>query len=227
MSKLEKCSEFLETYSGRDKVMRLLCYSAQLVSGLNNSKRLDEFSEHLSECRTVLRLFDDLPMLNYTLMYGLGKKEPDRYMQICGIIVNIFDQFYYPAEHIAWAADKGLLSCQSDKWWLASSICWVLSLYFNLARSLRYLSMLHKHSQCVDISKPGVREKLHRLTRLQLNELLTALRCASDLFHAIHWLPEGILWAGKLKKWQIGALGTFSSVLSLIQSFAGLTVPSY
>ena len=74
MSKLEKCSEFLETYSGRDKVMRLLCYSAQLLSGLNNSKRLDKFSDHLSECRTVLRLFDDLPMLNYTLMYGLGKK---------------------------------------------------------------------------------------------------------------------------------------------------------
>ena len=61
-------------------------------------------------------------------------QEPDRYMQFCGVIVNIFDQFYYPAEHIAWAADKGLLSCRSDKWWLASTICWVLSLYFNLAR---------------------------------------------------------------------------------------------
>lgn len=74
MSTLGKCSEFLETYSGRDKVMRLLYYSAQLISGLTNSKKLDTFSEHLSECRTVLRLFDDLPMLNYTLMYGLGRK---------------------------------------------------------------------------------------------------------------------------------------------------------
>lgn len=71
------------------------------------------------------------------------------------------------------------------------------------------------------------REKLQNLSRLQLNQLLTALRCASDLLHAIHWLPEGILWAGKLKKWQIGALGTFSSVLSLIQSFAGLSVTTY
>lgn len=71
-------SKFLSSHSGRDKVMRILSYTTKLVSGLITSetmtKKLDTFGSQLSECRTVLRLFDDLPMLNYTLTYGLGRE---------------------------------------------------------------------------------------------------------------------------------------------------------
>lgn len=73
---LDHFCEFLETYHGRDKVMRLLCYTCKLLSGLSSRKcdKLDNIYNNLNECRTFLRLFDDLPMLNYTLSYGLGSK---------------------------------------------------------------------------------------------------------------------------------------------------------
>ena len=71
-------AKVLSSHSGRDKVMRTLSYTTKLVSGLITSEtmimKLDTFSSQLSGCRTILRLFDDLPMLNYTLSYGLGKE---------------------------------------------------------------------------------------------------------------------------------------------------------
>lgn len=75
---LEEISKFLHTYSGRDKVIRTLCYGAKLASGLAKSQttaeKLNIFSAQMSNCRVILRLFDDLPMLSHTLQYGLGKE---------------------------------------------------------------------------------------------------------------------------------------------------------
>jgi len=208
----------LESYNGRDRILRLICYTSQLVSGCTNNKKLSNLSELISECRTTLRLFDDLPMLTYSLSYGLGKKEPDRYMQVCGVVVNVLDQLYYPLEHVAWAADKGLISIRSNHWWTASNACWAFSLYFSIARSLRYLSLLHEHSKHLNLSDPSMREEYKKNQRLQLIELISGIRSACDLAMAIHWMPEGFLWAGMLREWHIGALGTVSSILSLIQS---------
>ncbi|KAJ0041574.1 hypothetical protein NL108_013476 [Boleophthalmus pectinirostris] len=81
---VEELVRVLETYRGRDKVIRTACYGAQLVGGVlcrdsspdGSSRRLGRslllFSTQLSHCRTVLRLFDDLSMLAYSQSYGLG-----------------------------------------------------------------------------------------------------------------------------------------------------------
>lgn len=75
---LQKVADYLDTYNGRDKVMRILYYSAQYLAGITKSKELEHklniFSDQINCCRTVLRLFDDIPMLTYTLSYGLGRK---------------------------------------------------------------------------------------------------------------------------------------------------------
>lgn len=75
---IEEISKFLSTRNGRDKVIRTLVYTTKLAAGLVSSKetvlKLETISGQLSACRTVLRLFDDIPMLNYTLAYGLGKE---------------------------------------------------------------------------------------------------------------------------------------------------------
>lgn len=62
------------------KVMKILCYSAKLASGLNVeknpglAKRLAIISSKISGARATLRLIDDIPMLQHTLEYGLGSK---------------------------------------------------------------------------------------------------------------------------------------------------------
>lgn len=60
--------------------MKILCYSAKLVAGLNVdknpdlAKRFAIISSKISGARATLRLIDDIPMLQYTLEYGLGSK---------------------------------------------------------------------------------------------------------------------------------------------------------
>lgn len=60
--------------------MKLLCYSAKLIAGLNATrdpdiaKRFATISSKISGARATLRLIDDIPMLQYTIEYGLGRK---------------------------------------------------------------------------------------------------------------------------------------------------------
>ena len=72
MDSIDFISELLATSNGKDKVMRIVSYSSMLFAsskicppGLKKS--LVILSSELSSARTVLRLFDDLPMLNYSL----------------------------------------------------------------------------------------------------------------------------------------------------------------
>lgn len=137
---LSLITDFLNTYSGRDKVMRTLCYTTKCASGLVSSEisaiKLLTFGNHLSACRTILRLFDDIPMLSSTLAYGLGKQEQDQYLRFLNVTRNAIDTVFYPVEHLAWAHDSKLINLRngSDTLWTATSICWVLSLYIGLLK---------------------------------------------------------------------------------------------
>ncbi|XP_014252527.1 peroxisomal membrane protein 11C [Cimex lectularius] len=228
---LEDIVVYLESYGGRDRVMRLLYYSAQYISGVSRweslNHKLNVFSDQINSCRTVLRLFDDVPMLSYTLSYGLGHSEawePRAILRILGVMINILDQLYYPLEHIAWAADCKLISIRSSPWWTASSFCWALSMCLMMVKSLlqsRFLSSLKQLASSLD--KNHWTRKLNvpfydLVSHSQLNKSVTATRCFLDFVHAVHWLPSGVLWAGKLKQWQTGALGILSSLLSIYQS---------
>ncbi|KAF3835264.1 hypothetical protein F7725_027822 [Dissostichus mawsoni] len=153
---VESLVRLLESYRGRDKVIRTACYGSQLVGGAlsrraeadNSSHRLGKrlllFSAQLSHCRTVLRLFDDLSMLAYSKSYGFGGKEEDAGLRWLSVLNNVADQLYYPCEHIAWAADAELIKVKSDKWWVLSTVLWGSSLLLGILRSLRVLMLLKK-----------------------------------------------------------------------------------
>ena len=67
----------LESYRGRDKIMRMASFGACFASGLAKSpemkQKLMRVMTEISACRTILRLFDDLSMLSVTLKFGMGK----------------------------------------------------------------------------------------------------------------------------------------------------------
>lgn len=50
------------------------------------------------------------------------------------------------------------------------------------------------------------------------SEVLAVLSNLADLANAVHWLPRGILWAGRFPPWLVGLLGTVSSLLSVYQA---------
>ncbi|KAG8454694.1 hypothetical protein GDO86_001060 [Hymenochirus boettgeri] len=218
----------LESYRGRDRVIRTLCYSCQLLGGVlsqkngtgqNWGKSLLIVSSQLNHCRTVLRLFDDVAMFSYSMKYGLGKKEKDSFIRWISVITNISDQLYYPCEHIAWAADSGVIQAKSEKWWMVSTVFWGLSLILGIVKSLRSLLLLRRNNgRHFKGEPPQSRGEIKSQIR---SEVLCILSSISDLVNAIHWMPSGFLWGGCSPTWLVGLMGTLSSLIGIFQAFGG------
>ncbi|XP_013782976.1 peroxisomal membrane protein 11C-like [Limulus polyphemus] len=217
---MEAIESILKNHSGRDRVIRTVSYAALYLSGItqgNISRKLKIVSSELSQCRTVLRLFDDLPMLKVSLSYGLGKEERDKLLRLLGVLTNIADQLYYPSEHISWASTKGIISVDQSFWTTLGTSLWGWSLFFGVAGCLRILVILRKEKQLLlKQCEKEIREAYHLIEHQQLFHTIALIKYIADLTNAINWLPRGFLWAGKLKTWEVGLLGMLSSVLSLI-----------
>lgn len=50
-------------------------------------------------------------------------------------------------------------------------------------------------------------------------EMLSIFRLSLDLVHAGSTLPKGYLWGGKFESWQVGLIGSISSIVGLYQYF--------
>ncbi|XP_059575619.1 peroxisomal membrane protein 11C isoform X1 [Alligator mississippiensis] len=220
----------LETCRGRDRLMRTLCYGCQLVGGAVAAARqgpaepplaqsLLAASAQLSQCRTVLRLFDGPAMLSHTRHYGLGPTEEDAVVRWLSVLGNVADQLYYPCEHVAWAADAGVLRARSRRWWALSTALWGLSLLLGILRSLRILSRLRRRMRARTGESP--QERLKRMKAQMKSEVLSILSSMADLSNAIHWLPPGFLWAGRFPPWLVGLMGTISSLVGVYQTYVG------
>ncbi|XP_069783850.1 peroxisomal membrane protein 11C isoform X3 [Narcine bancroftii] len=202
---MEAVADVLESYRGRDRLVRTLGYSSRLLGGLLLATRnggsglqrgLLRLSQELSNCRATLRLFDDLAMLMFSREYGLGASEEDAAVRWLSVVANVTDQLYYPCEHLAWAADYKILSIYSNKWWTLSNILWSLSLALGVIRELKQWHMYQ------------VRKRA---------EILNVIGSLSDLANAVHWMPVGFLWAGHFPEWLVGLMGTISSLIGLYQ----------
>ncbi|XP_067244692.1 peroxisomal membrane protein 11C [Chanodichthys erythropterus] len=227
---VESFINVLESYRGRDKVIRTLCYGSQLVGGVLAGKKSQSslgkslllFSAQLSHCRTTLRLFDDLSMLAYSTSYGLGASEEDTLVRWMSILTNVADQLYYPCEHIAWAADAELIKTKSDRWWVLSTGFWGMSLILSILRSIRSILILKgKVQKCQRSGSADSREEAFSqraaLRRQIRGEVFSILSSLADLSNAIHWMPPGFLWAGRFPPWLVGLMGTVSSLIGLLQ----------
>jgi len=51
----------------------------------------------------------------------------------------------------------------------------------------------------------------------QKKECLSLVENATNLGMAVHWLPGGYLWSGKLSNAAVGTLGVVSSVIGLVK----------
>lgn len=62
------------------------------------------------------------------------------------------------------------------------------------------------------------RSKRRAMEARMWSEVLTLLSNLADLANAVHWLPRGVLWAGRFPPWLVGLMGTISSLLSMYQA---------
>ncbi|XP_043948158.1 peroxisomal membrane protein 11C [Drosophila biarmipes] len=195
------------SYGGRDVLMEALCQGAKLAAGYQAkrnpdlSQRCATVSSKISGAQATLRLIEDLPVIQYTLDYGLGECEPDRITAVLGVMSNAVDLLFYPIETICWLAENRVLDVRNrTAWSYANSIFCVLSVYLNLVRTLRTFSL-----------------KRNQLSR---QDAVSLARISLDLVHAVGILPRGYLWGGKMSTLQIGAIGTLSAALGIYQVLA-------
>ncbi|XP_017053974.1 peroxisomal membrane protein 11C [Drosophila ficusphila] len=192
----------IDSYGGRDVLMEALCQSAKLLAGYQAnrnpdlSQRCATVSSKISGARATFRLFEDLPVFQYTLQYGLGEDEPDRITAVLGVMSNAVDLHFYPIETICWLAEHKVLDVGNRKAWsyINSMFC-VLAVQLNLVRTLRTFSLN--------------RETLNR------QYVMSLARVSLDLVHAISTLPRGCLWGGKMSTLQVGAIGTLSAGIGI------------
>ncbi|XP_015359182.1 peroxisomal membrane protein 11C isoform X1 [Marmota marmota marmota] len=229
MAALNGLASALESYRGRDRLIRTLGYCCQLVGGVlveqcparsEVGTRLLVVSAQLSHCRTVLRLFDDLAMFVYTKQYGLGSEEKDVFVRWLSVLGNVADQLYYPCEHVAWAADAKVLCMDSARWWTLSTALWGFSLLLGVARSLWTVLRLRQRlrNPMANLTSRLPQSKQRAIEVRMHSEVLTLLSNLADLANAVHWLPPGVLWAGRFPPWLVGLMGTISSLLSIYQA---------
>lgn len=219
----------LQTYSGRDKIVRTTGYTAMLLSAAVKGKtgqKLAIFARQLSSARTILRLFDDIPMWRITR--NLGASDEDIFSRLCSVLGNISSQIYFPCEHIAWGADRELWTIQSENWWGAGTLCWAISLLFSILRGIRQvvlirqkrtklilqkrLESLEKTEENTSSTKASIVECLQK----EIDEYWNLLKNISDFMLAVNLLPwKGILWAGKFGPTKNALFGTISSLVGL------------
>uniref|UniRef100_A0A1A9ZW44 Peroxisomal membrane protein 11C n=1 Tax=Glossina pallidipes TaxID=7398 RepID=A0A1A9ZW44_GLOPL len=227
MSTIKFLNEFcdiIDTYGGRDKVMKALCYGTKLIGGYyadrkpELAKRYAIASSRISGARATLRLIDDIPMIQYALEYGWGQNESDRVMALLGVTANLVDLLYYPVEKICWLAEHRIVDVHNyDYWDKVNTMFWVLSVYLNLMRTLRNFGLNQKKlNKLNEMQKPSIDDAVVRKHRL---EICSLVRLSLDFVHAVSYLPKGYLWGGKLSTLQVGAVGTLSSFLYLYQIF--------
>ncbi|XP_057326685.1 peroxisomal membrane protein 11C [Microplitis mediator] len=219
---MELISDYLESYEGRDKLLRTLSYAAKLATVIPRSeddrKKLKIFGSQMSNCRVILRLLDDIPTLNYAFKYDWTNKATDPYIKWLEMIEIIVDVIYSPVETICWAGEHQLVNVDVDKWDTMSTWFWIMSLYISLMTSLRKYKLLLKQKDTSLKNKSGNKAEEKALRHKMYNETLVCIRMLLDMSYAISYLPNGTLWGGKLSTWQVGALGTVSSLIGLYQS---------
>ncbi|KAK4319214.1 hypothetical protein Pmani_009841 [Petrolisthes manimaculis] len=203
---LQDVVSVLETYRGREKVMRTVQYGLLLTTPIashTSKAALQTLSSQIGTARLILRLFDDLPMLHHALQVYYNSKGKDQVVRCLDVMTTMADQLFFPMEHMAWVRDIKVLKGNSSSFWHASLLLWGFSLVLSILRSLRVVFLLKKRKGITSTEEEKKDEQIQ-------SELLTVIMQSADLLNALNWLPRRP-WTKPFPVWQIGLLGMISS----------------
>ncbi|XP_033724886.1 peroxisomal membrane protein 11C-like [Pecten maximus] len=233
---MESLVSVLESYRGKDRIIRFTGYVATFLAGTAKGKSALHFrtiATELSACRTVLRLFDDTSMLMHNLVYGTGSKEPVTALRILQLISNLVNQLFYPVEHIAWLGDKKILNVESGKLWVWGLYIWATSLLTEIIKSLvkirlaqmeikglkkqQFLASADRNSNTEQ--SQAMSDQLQAVKAKSSDTYLLMFQSIFDLMNAVSWMPPGVLWSGKLSPAQNGICGMISTGIMLYRNW--------
>jgi len=227
--------DILSRTAGRDKFIRTTQYALMVVAGSLKGPmvtKLGGVAKQLSSARLVLRLYDDPSMLKNILNYGLGRHEQDLITRLTTLVGSWSITAFYPVEHIAFLGDHKFLPVESQRWYSAGVVLWAIYLVMAVLKGFRRISILRqqkaKFIKKRKLESPDkndsaanatFRQEMRRLSLEEIKEYWSLIKSGADLVNAIHFLPGGYLWSGKLSTFQNGIFGVTSSLIGLLQMY--------
>lgn len=194
------------------------------------AQKLVVIAGEISKARTVLRLYDGLPMLRHTLKYGCGSQESSQTVGRLNAIANFAIQLFYPFEAISWASKLNILPIEGTRFGVACTACWAIYLVAGIIRGfvkirgikkrralLRKEKFLESKSGREDHTEQSdsFKQSMRSLAREEISERLQILQNMADFMNAINFLPAGFLWSSKFTTQQSGFFGLISTFLML------------
>ncbi|XP_033126568.1 peroxisomal membrane protein 11C-like [Anneissia japonica] len=231
--------KLLESYRGRDNIIRISSYVTMLLSSFGKqggpmNVHFGVITQQLNLCRTILRLFDDLPMLAATATYGFGKHEKVLGVGLLKAFENLAYQIFFPVEHVAWLAHAKVLKGYNEGKWMAGCIAlWAVALTLAITRNIISLRAMRKTTQEVqkqitieggfedsslEVKSTSLTKSVQELKLNEYNMRLDLLKNIADLCNAVNWLPPGFLWSGKIPTSITAMCGILSSYLGIYQT---------
>ncbi|KOB74736.1 Peroxisomal membrane protein 11C [Operophtera brumata] len=182
------------------QVVRLACYAFKLHGCLKGEKSWQAAGSRLSNARMMLRLFDDIPMIRHTYLYGLGRHESSKTAAFLGLLANAVDQAFLPVEKACWLHDVGILK-------LSPKTADTLELWWS--------------RDCLQNTSENGGAEARRNIDIRLGlQSVVAGKLFLDITHAVSCLPEGWLWGEKIGSTKVAAIATTSSVIGIAMYFA-------
>ncbi|XP_026330392.1 peroxisomal membrane protein 11C-like [Hyposmocoma kahamanoa] len=223
-SVMDDICELLDSYSGRDKVVRLACYAFKLYGCVRNDKGWQKAGSQLSHSRMILRLFDDIPTIRQTYNYGLGRHESSSSAAALGVLANLIDQAFLPVEKACWLQEVGVLKLSensAENLDTISTLLWAAGLYVSLLQTIGTIRHLWWSRDCLQKSSEGggADAKKNLDVRLILQAVVAGKLCL-DITHAVSCLPAGWLWGEKIGPTKVNIIATTSSVIGIAMYFA-------
>ena len=172
---------------------------------------------------------------SYMQDVSLPAKLAELFSVLCGLL-------YYPTEHMAWLVDNKLVTGKSTSLWTIAMVLWGLPLLISALQSTTALMSINQEMELLwrqekssnsmekQVTFSDQRQYVGRTPQMQVlmgrrfHILLSIIQSLSDFVNAVHWLPEGVLWSGKLPLFWVGLLGTLSSLIGLYKIVPGHVV---
>ncbi|RLU22732.1 hypothetical protein DMN91_005010 [Ooceraea biroi] len=197
---------YLRTLHGRNQVLNIVANLPKLLTisaPLNNTrKHLNIFKSQITYCISIENLLDVISLFSWIRSSGWGSKEPDHFIRCCNVIINAMMVFNQAISHIIWADKHNILTINVDKW---NPVAACFAIGTSNIDFLRLISRRKRHYTFCERKIDQQAEK-KKVNYLIVNEAMTCMRVTLQTICFINYLPNGILWGGRLMKWQLGAL---------------------
>ncbi|CAF0935634.1 unnamed protein product [Adineta steineri] len=218
-----KTVDVLDCYEGRDAAITFTLYLCCLISGYyprksSMHKCLQRIFKRLEDARVVLRLYDDIAILRDFFTYELRPGERNNIVRFLKCLHYISWLCYYPSEHILWLGQMKMIKIDADLWDFYTNFFWASALLTSALWNA-YVVLQYMTQKTYSKEKEEEEKKSFIPWTASRNAMLASIRDGTEFMVAVHYLPQGYLWASTLTYIQVGLFGTCSASLRLYALF--------